>query len=386
MQAFMRALSVFTSRRDIASAVEHITLNDALTFRLLDSYLQNEECKGSASTISSSRLVALRSRLKEYKYKKKSLRLLEHLHADGSINLCDRNAISSEISAELKQLGAIEQQFFDYLLLSNSSDSDNELLMEVSAGVGGAESSLFAADLFNMYQQYASYKDWSTDVLQLKEANLGGIRSVLFSVTGEKAFEALQFEGGVHRVQRVPITEAAGRIHTSTATVAVFAMPREPNVVVDPKDIKVETFRSSSKGGQNVNKIESAVRLHHIPTGIHVECQVERYQELNKRKAMQKLVAILHERSRSDQQREFDQKRKLQVGSASRSEKIRTYNFPDDRVSDHRTKQDFKHVGLILGGGPELGALFTNLQMYNRHLRLEALLSWCLEKFKSKMP
>ncbi|KFD56869.1 putative peptide chain release factor 1 [Trichuris suis] len=382
----MRALSVFTSRRDIASAVEHITLNDALTFRLLDSYLQNEECKGSASTISSSRLVALRSRLKEYKYKKKSLRLLEHLHADGSINLCDRNAISSEISAELKQLGAIEQQFFDYLLLSNSSDSDNELLMEVSAGVGGAESSLFAADLFNMYQQYASYKDWSTDVLQLKEANLGGIRSVLFSVTGEKAFEALQFEGGVHRVQRVPITEAAGRIHTSTATVAVFAMPREPNVVVDPKDIKVETFRSSSKGGQNVNKIESAVRLHHIPTGIHVECQVERYQELNKRKAMQKLVAILHERSRSDQQREFDQKRKLQVGSASRSEKIRTYNFPDDRVSDHRTKQDFKHVGLILGGGPELGALFTNLQMYNRHLRLEALLSWCLEKFKSKMP
>lgn len=235
-------------------------------------------------------------------------------------------------------------------LLPKDPFDNRDVIMEIRAGAGGEEASLFAADLFRMYTRYAQSKGWDIEILHANPSDLGGFKEVIFEVRGKGAYSRLKYEKGVHRVQRVPITEASGRIHTSTATVAVLPKPEEVEVQIDPKDLKIEFFHSSGPGGQNVNKVATAVRITHLPTGITAVCQDERSQFRNRMKAMALLRARLWEREKQRLQEEISRERRSQVGSGERAEKIRTYNFPQNRVTDHRIDLSFYNLPQILDG------------------------------------
>ncbi len=215
-------------------------------------------------------------------------------------------------------------------------EKDRDVIMEIRAGTGGQEASLFAADLYRMYTKYAEEKGWKIEPMSSHESETGGLKEMIFSISGQDASRRLKWESGVHRVQRVPATEASGRIHTSAATVAVLFEPDEVEVHVDPKDLKVDVFRSSGPGGQSVNTTDSAIRITHLSTGIVVICQDERSQLKNKHKAMRVLRARIHDKIQQEHFEKTTKERKAKVGSGDRSEKIRTYNYPDRRVTDHR--------------------------------------------------
>ena len=257
------------------------------------------------------------------------------------------------IQDDLKSLEAAQEEMkprLHDLVFPKIEEKDRDLILEIRAGTGGQEASLFAADLFRMYSKYAERKGWKIEIMGSNESETGGFKEIFFSVTGPGASKYLKWESGAHRVQRVPATEASGRIHTSAATVAVLYEPEEVDVQIDPGDLKIDVFRSSGPGGQSVNTTDSAVRITHLPTGMVVICQDERSQLKNKAKAMRVLRARLMERIEQENQDKEAQDRKIKVGSGDRSEKIRTYNYPERRVTDHRIGLTVHQLPNIMDG------------------------------------
>src|SRR3990170_2916192 len=236
------------------------------------------------------------------------------------------------------------------LLTPKDPMADRNIIMEIRSGTGGEEAGLFAGDLFRMYSHFAERNRWKVEVLESNATDLGGFKEIVFAIQGRGAYRHLKYESGVHRVQRVPATEAAGRIHTSTATVAVLPEAEDVDVQIRPDEIEIETYRAGGAGGQNVNKVETAVRIRHLPTGLVVACQDERSQHQNREKAMRIMRAKLLEAEIQRQQETIAKQRRQQVGSGERSEKIRTYNFPQDRLTDHRVGMSIHDLRTVLDG------------------------------------
>jgi peptide chain release factor 1 len=260
-----------------------------------------------------------------------------------------RTLAAGELAAIEKRLPDLEREVRLMLLPKDEADERNAIL-ELRAGTGGEEAALFAADLFRMYQKYAALHGWRFEAMEMSDTGLGGFKEAIASVTGKNVFERLKFESGVHRVQRVPETEGSGRIHTSAATVAVLPEAEDVDVHVDEKDLRIDVFRSSGPGGQSVNTTDSAVRITHLPTGIVVQQQDEKSQHKNKAKALKVLRARLYERERETAAAARALSRKTQVGTGDRSERIRTYNFPQGRVTDHRVGMTLYKIDKVMSG------------------------------------
>ncbi len=275
-----------------------------------------------------------------------------------------------ELEDILEAIKTKTKELEDLLLAEDAGEYRRNAIMEIRAGTGGIEASLFAADLYKMYTKYAADKDWKTSIVSLSESELGGIKEVIFSVEGHNVFKFLRFEMGTHRVQRVPETETSGRIHTSAATVAVLPEADDVEVNIRSQDLKIDVYRASGAGGQHVNVTDSAVRITHLPSGIVVSCQDERSQHKNKAKAMRVLKARILEIKQENQKKEMSERRKKQIGSGDRSEKIRTYNFPENRVTDHRIGLTVYNLANIMEG--ELDGIIGALAEEDRKLRLQS--------------
>ncbi|MCD6599074.1 MAG: peptide chain release factor 1 [Dehalococcoidia bacterium] len=308
---------------------------------------------------------------RKYKANRKELSEMEAL-LDNTGEV-DMTALIKEEVEELEQRQDKLLQRLKLFLLPEDPNDSKDVIVEIRAGTGGGEAGLFAADLFRMYSRYSQSKGWRTSIINSNRSEIGGFKEVIFEVKGKGAFSQLKYESGVHRVQRVPATEVSGRIHTSTATVAVLPAVEEIELSISPDELKMEFFHSRGAGGQNVNKVSTAVRLTHLPSGITVACQDERSQGRNKDKAMALLRARLFDIQQREQSESIDRERRSQVGSGRRAEKIRTYNFPQNRITDHRINVTFHNLTQILDGG--LDEVLKELSAREQAKQLEATLS-----------
>jgi peptide chain release factor 1 len=301
---------------------------------------------------------------KEYKQVQQSIEEAQEMLNDPEM----KELAEEELYENKEKLPKIEEEL-KILLIPKDPDDDKNIICEIRAGAGGDEAALFAGTLYRMYSMYAERKHWKIEVLNENETGLGGYKEISFMVTGKGVYSRLKFESGVHRVQRVPETEASGRIHTSTATVAVLPVVEDVQIEINPADIKLEVFRASGAGGQHVNKTSSAVRLIHVPTGIVAECQTERSQTQNREYAMKLLKSRLYEVEKQKRDSELANERKSQVGSGDRSEKIRTYNYPQGRITDHRIGLSIYQMENFLNG--DLDEMIDNLIAADRAEKLQ---------------
>lgn len=303
-------------------------------------------------------------KFREYKKVKDAMAEAEELMQDPEM----KELAEAEYYESKENLPKIEEEL-KILLIPKDPDDDKNIMCEIRAGAGGEEAALFAGTLFRMYTMYAEKRRWKLEIMNENETGLGGYKEISFMITGKGVYSRLKFESGVHRVQRVPDTESSGRIHTSTATVAVLPVVEDVEIEINPADIKMEVFRSSGAGGQHINKTSSAVRLIHEPTGIVVECQTERSQFQNRDNAMKMLRTKLYEIEKEKQDSEITNARRTQVGSGDRSEKIRTYNYPQGRITDHRIGMSIYQMENFLNG--DIDEMVDNLIAADRAERLK---------------
>lgn len=322
---------------------------NALTDKVSDPQIIADQSKWQKYAKELSELEPIVKKFQEYQQVKKIIAESKELLNESSSDEELRELAKLELSEMEDKVEPLEEEL-KVLLLPKDPNDEKNVILEIRAGTGGDEAALFGADLFRMYSRYAERRGWKTELMEMNETGIGGIKEAVLLIKGKGAYSRLKYESGAHRVQRVPETESSGRVHTSAATVAVLPEVDEVEVNLNPNDVRVDVYRSSGNGGQSVNTTDSAVRLTHIPTGTVVTCQDEKSQIKNKEKAFKVLAARLYDVMIREQTDEISQQRKNQVGSGDRSERIRTYNFPQGRVSDHRTGVTLYKLDAFLDG------------------------------------
>lgn len=306
---------------------------------------------------------------REYKESTEELALTKEMY-DEKLDQEMREMVNEEIKGLEKNISKLEDEI-KILLVPKDENDDKNVIIEIRGGAGGDEAALFAGVLFRMYTMYAESRNWKVDVMNTNEIGIGGYKEVIFMVNGKGAFSRLKYESGVHRVQRVPETESSGRIHTSTVTVSVLPEAEEVEIEINPQDVRVDVFRSSGNGGQSVNTTDSAVRLTHIPTGLVVSCQDEKSQLKNKDKAMKILKAKLYEKEQEEKNKELSDAKRSQVGTGDRSERIRTYNYPQGRITDHRINKTVYRMEDFLDG--EIDEMVDSLISFDQSKKMEMI-------------
>ncbi len=340
---------------------------EEINTKLMDSEIVNDQEQYKTLMKEYKNLSPIVEKYREYKKAEKNFSEAKELLDESGLDKDFREMAQLQYE-ENKELMEQYSEELKILLLPKDPDDDRNVIIEIRGGAGGDEAALFANTLFRMYTMYAQLKGWKTEVVNANPTELGGYKEISFSIEGEGAYAKLKYESGVHRVQRVPETEAQGRIHTSTITVAVLPEVEEVDVEINPADLEFQTYRSSGAGGQHINKTESAIRIIHHPTGVVVECQEERSQYKNKDKAMKMLYSKLYEMKLNEQTSKIAAERKIQVGTGDRSERIRTYNYPQSRVTDHRIGLTLYKLEQFLNG--DCDEVFDALAIADRTAKL----------------